>query len=763
MPNPNTAPPKPDVTHTNEPPQRPQHQRRPPRQQRPVPQSLQTARTATQEISEKNPSANEIATKTLANVNRRITALERNPTITASNFGASDFDDLSALGLNIPANSMTSAAQLIQDVIQGRILHPKRFGAAGESLVMRTTSNSIIAIPDSGTGGFNTGDFISVIVPIHAAYKGAVIVSKNPTTDQWKVIGYAAPNRDPEKVSTACASLYSSLSISAPAAITGTTVAVTAQLMLELSRTHICPLSAIPGKVAAISDNGRCPILTIGPESHRIVNFTASDPSELVKRFTSYDAQNTQICYVPNAASLTADRSSAYPAPQQSFFISATATDSTNASGAGFADLSEYIGTGPTLVFTSDLQIFKLSTNCDALRHLLFGDFVLDIDFTLTTASGTAILQVFVDLQNGDGTVQQVLFEANLAQGLNHYHLNTRGAGQMASVRGLIISDIGIIITPGTSSTIQIGPNYFPSISLEFLDVPARTSYLSAVISGVQSGYRISVNLETHTEALLDPVAENSTFLEATPDLPYLDLYLPNLIRAHFLQPPDVGNFAASSFLDTARKILRVGGKVGRVAAPIVQQAMQKKFVAAGFGSGSKPHNSRVRGNWCFPAVQTNSGNYAIVPIIQNSRITDRMIDTILKVNVGYPVQNIQGRSGTLALLLAALSHLGVPVTSGLFSGEIIQLSPSWQQRKLVELTFVLAPVDEFDLKQAAASEQEYPLIGYFSDGWHSPFSSDRTFNPRDLFAPPTVVTFQNCSSSSSTYPISPITIRVTM
>jgi len=160
-----------------------------------------------------NPELDQVGVKTLDHIERRIHALERNRTLNAANFGrigASDYHPelhayLAEHGIEVPCSDVPSTLRTLSDVVEGRRLHPKRFGNRGESFMLSTTANRIVPIPTSGTGGFTTGNIVMVGIPVHAAYKGAVVYAVNSLTGIWQVIAYVAPDRDPEEISTCCA------------------------------------------------------------------------------------------------------------------------------------------------------------------------------------------------------------------------------------------------------------------------------------------------------------------------------------------------------------------------------------------------------------------------------------------------------------------------------------------------------------------------------------------------------------------------------
>jgi hypothetical protein len=766
----------------------------------PASQSIAAVRAA-------NPELDQVGQRTLAHIERRLIALERNRSLTAANFGtigASDYHpELKALlaehGVEIPGSDVQTATRILSDVVEGRRLHPKRFGNRGESFVLSTTANRIVPIPTSGTGGFTTGNIVMVGVPIHAAYKGAVVYAVNSSTGAWQVLAYCAPDRDPEEISTCCAALYARLDLSAPSAITGTSVAVTSQLMLELAKTFIAPMSLVSGKVAPLAEGRNCPVRVIGPEAHSMVNFTATDSEMLVRRFTAFAGQNSNIVNVANAVNLPAVSSNstalcaAYPDPQNCFVLSIAPNNGATALANGFVSgFAAGYGTSYTVPISTTAPVFNLRNNTDYLRHMLYGDIEFDWNFLIGgTTTGPNSFVVGIVLDNGGGTTTTVNFTQNITtQDINNTgSFNTRGSSTLAPYRGLMIQDIVISFQSSTGIwNIVLAPNYLPFFRIRFLDVPAETQYLSAVITGAQSGYNLAVGLKVHTEVLLDPAAANATFLDATNDLPYDSCIIPSIIRAHMLMAPSMKNasgpFAAASFIDTFRKIARAGGKVGTavshfVPGPLgtaigtasnlltnasnvhdarggldlihsgVSRMRNRQMHAVSFGQGAS--KGTIVPHFFFPAVtdpkDADVHAWAMVPVVSHGAVDNAIKRAFPESDLGYPDSSIVGRSGTLSVLLATLNSLGFSSRPGLYSGEVSDIEVFYtptgvsEHPKIDEISFDLLPVDESKAKIQDMSRTGRRLLGLFEEGWFNGRSFS-AFDPKTMFSSDYDVTF---------------------
>jgi len=560
---------------------------RKPAVEREVPASVAAAQRSIAAIREANADMDMRLTKTITNIDRRLTALAKAPAsmkLTAANFRASPYssdeivDMMASRGAVIPGNSFPEAAMILKDVVEGRILHPKRFGEKGTSFVIKCIADKIFTVPPTGTGGWSNGNILVVGVPKHASYKGAVVFAVNQTTGIWRVISYIAPDRDPELITNACAVLYSSLTVSAPISVTATSLAVTSQLMLNLATVYTSPTSLIAGKVAPVAEGGVCDTVVIGPEPHRLLQFSATDSEALVQRLTPFDPQNTNLIRVTNSAAL-GNTTFAYPEPIGVFCINAVGNSQTSASAAGYQSSGSFVPGGNQVLGVGVNSIWRLSNCTDFQRHMLYGGFELSCDASIVFAgAGNSSALMTVTYDNGDGTDSNVAMRFTLTGGANASRtvikFNSRGQSIYAGI-GAIIRDItlAIDVPVGASGNLRtdVTPalSNAPVISVKFLDVPATTSYAAAVFTGALSGFNVAVGLTTHVEVLLDRVALNSTFLSATDDLPYDPHYLPTLLRAHMMSYSGrTPAMHAKSFGDMLRGVLRVGGKIGSAIAP---------------------------------------------------------------------------------------------------------------------------------------------------------------------------------------------------
>jgi hypothetical protein len=641
-------------------------------------------------------------------------------------------------GTQVPGGDMSSAVEIIEQVLEGSRLHPKRYGAIGRSFVLPTTANKIIPM-----NTVTAGDTIYVVCIANAAYKGGAIfrtTAAAPITPI--VVGYFSPDRDPEELGVSCASLYSKLSISAPMVIGGTSLNL-AQMILELAVTMTGPLSILSGKMAPVARNRSAPAVVIGPEKHSLHYFNASESVQENQRFSSFDKQNLTLVKVPNSSTLSASAGAARSATTGYYSLILPVTDNSvnaNANGWIFAAPGS-VGLDYTLT-TTFVDIFSLATSVDYLRHLLFGDFKMTIQLRNAGATVDAApvrVRTRITYSDGSYTENMILYGARVHSTSNSPIFNifdTRGDSASSAKNGLFITDVKVAVTGATGCGIITGNNGGGSfVSFDFYDVSAQSTYLCGILSGVTSSSQVSVTLDTHTEVTIDPSAQSSAFVTPTGDLPYDDDYLPNLVRVHALMGPmssESTNFSASGWSNFVKKIKPMIKVVAPYVNPMIHYAGRKlvdrafgaqEYSAKGFGDGE---NKRMSSDYSFPAIRNDSGYVSgeMVPVFKGGSHLDEEIEANFGKVVGYNVTNFDGRSGTLAQLLACLNEKGIKAPFGSYTGEVTQISVNSDY-----IAFTLLPVDKTGDKLAIDNH----LTGYFGDGWF--FKGRRLpFDVRHLF-----------------------------
>jgi len=646
----------------------------------------------------------EPARLTLSNIQRRMTALERR-NFSAANFGAHDFSSLMRLcGRDVPASSLESAIQTIESVANGEMLHPKRFDEMRSSLVIKTTASKIVSL-----SSISAGDVIYVVTPCLHAYKGSIVIKRNPASTSFAVVAYVAPDRDPEDISTQCAVLFSKMSVAAPL-VAGGTVTIISQAMLEQGVSTVNPVAIIAGKAAAVARGRHAPIHVIGSELNSTVHFTATEAPQVVKRFSASDPFNTSLVDSPNAALLPGG-TAARPSPSQSYMLRCAGFDATTSTSAGF---------NVNLGSNNNSVVWRLSNCQDYLRHLLYGDFVFGFNFTVAPSVANTLFSQTLVVTFSDGTTLQENFATNMtsqAAASLSGNLSTLGNTLWAAKRGLIIIDMVLTCTVAAGSNYLSSASNTPGVHVNFIDVPAATDYHFAIISNMPTTGSLAINLEVHTEVTLDQAAENSTYLSATPDLPYDPLYLPTVLRAHCALQE---RYEAGSFLNGLKSIGKFlwnnGGK--EVATGLLKKGasmITSKLGATSFGKGAI---ADVRTGFSFPAVREGEGE--IVAVIKGAA-NDHTPD-FCPFDLRPSIDNYDGASSYLAFALATAAALGCSVRPGIYSGEVDEFNVT-----STTVEFNVYPVDD------QAEKMSHPEVrGLFPDGWWNG-SSFRVLKARDL------------------------------
>lgn len=515
--------------------------------------------------------------KTTEQIRRSLARAGTQPRFASANYGMADYD--AEMAFHLPCSTYAECAAMVADVVDGRALHPKRFGSKLETVVVTSSCSTILAIPADGTGGYSTGNTIIVATALNAAYKGAVIFARDDATNISTVIGYVPPERDLESVSSQIAVLFACLGISSPAGVTGTAATITSQVIGQLALISAGPTSVITGKVAPIAQGRICPIEVLGPQEYNVCSFTATEPEANILHFSSFDPQNLRMVTVPNPANL-AQNSSSYPVPIRPFAITATASNSFSAISAGYdSGLAE--NWNSTFSWSGSRQFWNLNQNNDSLRHMLFGDFQLEAILNCSY-TGVGTYNVGVSLHNGDGTFTTIIYTGFMSNvGTTNIMVDTRGDNQFSGYRGLIISDI-YIETLADTGTFYLQQSYSPQIRVTFLEIPAGTKYLVSVLSGLIPGFRLNVNLRVHSEVFLDPAAQQATFLSATEDPPYHPIVLPSFLQQHyFTSNHSSGVMSAASYKDTARRFAEIGARTGKLLMPMIPESYRPVASAA--------------------------------------------------------------------------------------------------------------------------------------------------------------------------------------
>lgn len=539
-------------------------------------------------MKELNPERSKITDATINNMEKKLHALAVSTdkkfaannfganNFGANNFGATDYAELmSMFGRTVPCATLAETAHMIKRIITEDHPHPKLFGPRLRSTVMRTTCQSIYKVPASGSGGYTTGDTIIVVSPCYASYKGVLILSKK-VNGTFMVLAYVSPDKNPELVCSQLAVLYTKLTVSSPLAVTGSNTAVAAQIMSEGAEVKIGPAALKAGGVYPMAPGRVCPVKVVGPEEHTIVNFTAGEDDRYVLRSNMCDPMNSSLVDFLNPASQSLDSSALGADPVAPAVFYCASRDATTATGAGFSSqCSAAWGSGAFSIPTSTVDLFNLSQCCDFNRALLFGDFEMIADFTITASSAGDVCNIFVlaYVDNGNGTttpypINQTTSTASLTSNVS-INFSTRGATSFNVLRGKVIKNIAITLQAVSNPMLCIvTTQYVPKVRIRFLDIPLEAKNLVFVLSNIATGYPIAVGCKSHVEAFLAPEAINTTFLDCDEELPCDRNNLATVLRVHSLvSGHEEGNMSASSFSDTMNTILKHGGNVTRKLA----------------------------------------------------------------------------------------------------------------------------------------------------------------------------------------------------
>jgi len=189
---------------------------------------------------------------------------------------------------------------------------------------------------------------------------------------------------------------------------------------------------------------------------------------------------------------------------------------------------------------------------------------------------------------------------------------------------------------------------------------------------------------------------------------------------------------------------------------------------ATGFG-GKGNISKQDKSLFFFPAVNDiNKTTHLWVraPIVNDSPVVDP-VSSELGTRLGYVSKDITGRSGTLALLLANLYAYGFPVRAGTYSGEIVDVSPVFQDQGnsprpvISEISFTILPVADTDEKIRDMASIHANLtalcpMGFYADG------TMQTFDPTYLFGEGVTCKFTKITAPSG-YPDNCFRVRAVL
>jgi hypothetical protein len=136
---------------------------------------------------------------------------------------------------------------------------------------------------------------------------------------------------------------------------------------------------------------------------------------------------------------------------------------------------------------------------------------------------------------------------------------------------------------------------------------------------------------------------------------------------------------------------------------------------AAGFGNGIS-RNAGTGARFSFPAVRDvgDDVEYAIIPVRDNPMQVDPALAALFNHPSGTSNIQFEGRSGTLAMLLATLAKAGIPVRGGVYTGEVRSDGIVHVGDDMADFGFDILPIDHMAEKFAAVPG----LSGLSPDGW---------------------------------------------
>lgn len=504
---------------------------------------MQNVRDSVERMREANMSSinslseahQKVINRTIANIENRVNALARQTALTATTAGlSSSSQEISeAVGIDIPCSTLKSTVHLMNDILAGAALHPKRVGWLSSAVYAAIAQNVITLSEEIG---FVAGMQIYVVAPTHLAHRGAYIIGVNPSigieeTERWKVLAYVAPNRDVEDIGSAVVDLFVKMAVALPSLVAGTSTSVVSQILMQQAVCVTGPLAAIPGKLAYISTSRKAPIMPIGPEVHVQEYFTDAQslPDLLIE--DGFDKFNSGIVQYPNPDAV-ASCPIARPTGNALFTLNGSCAQVNTARASGFqADFLSAIGAGPVaLPASSSITMWKSISHQESVRHLLTGDFEYGAQFRVTSQTaeqsfGSVLFRFIYD--SGNNGIVEVVKRFNWAV-LDEGRLTLSMAGTTAgdtsfdTVRGLLLKTLTIDIMNDSSvdAQIEIGAQACPQVKLVCLSVPARATYLITSVSNTRVDGTISVELETHSEVKTDQAANEAKFLSLDPSLP---------------------------------------------------------------------------------------------------------------------------------------------------------------------------------------------------------------------------------------------------
>jgi len=514
-------------------------------------------------------------------------------------------------------------------------------------------------------------------------------------------------------------------------------------------------MSIVPGKAYASSDYKNVKPRSLGLEDNVACVFTADmTDDQLVKR-SAFDLPNLALNYAPNASNAGAT-STAIAVRPHTYQLIANGSTAALQTIQGFTPLVT-AGFGSTFsIDTTANTIWNSVNNIDFFRHFLYGRVRLELDlhYTAITNAHALIVNCNTTYDGGAGTSvtiteQKVLYGALGFNTNAHCTFDTRGSSEHAPYSGLAIKSITVTLSSSANTTTITNSNVNPLfLSAEFSDVMADTKYIAAIIVGAATGYRIAMDLTTHTEVLVDPNAKAAQFVENDETYPYSKEFLPLVVSMHSQVSKEP--LEAAGFMKTMKKIGKGVSKVYKVVKPFAKAAygIGKSFLpdpvnevvdalsnlqSTTFGSGSTIVNSLD--SYTYPAVTAETDGvhyYATLPIVTNG-VQDREVSNAFRYStLGFVSSEVKGRSGTLALVLAKINELGIPTRPGHYSGEVSNVR-LWKSKGDTEISFDIYPVDSESDKIKDSLTTSANLTGLFPQGWYTQ-GAFHEFDPRDIF-----------------------------
>lgn len=796
---------------------------------RPPPISIAELRSAIANIVDKNPAvknpnpsrAEHVADRTLQRMARQTNALQRNLAITASDFPSEP---------SLPCSNSSQCNALLDAVAQnpGLSTFPPKRGFMGRSRCISWECSGTYILPASGTGGFTEGDDILVITPIQSPHKGSILFCMSSSGPV--VLSYIYPNRDIETLGTEVILRSFATDAVTASMLGGTSVQVSSQVSVQ-SGLSFNALGGRSGQMSAVSYDGRTTTESLSGQVVRNLVLADLFPEDVITAHSDCDEPNTDLVDV-GSATTNAFSSAVVDAPKRFILSLSMGITSERALAAGWTPtVTAWVPGVYDIPQGTEVTLWDSNLNAHWRKHILFGDFKFELWIPWWGGVGPTF-RVYVTLDTGAGATTEVVyyFENNfggLYPGDSKILIDTRGSSIYAPYRGGVIRRIRLTgITPGggagpssmdcANGSITLGCST-PSGSITFYSVPNDALYSYMRFSGMIEKFSLNISQQGVSEVVVDPTALHAAMLNPVMELPissfFTDYLKIMLARSFQGRSATASFFSASSLRTTLGHILRVGGKVGKIAGRALknddlvtmgrasgrlarslnsshfdEDTNSDELNAANFGEFSAsafyPSARRVSNvngySWragsfgrvprqfhptqSYPAVVTTTGAssseqetvYALVPVQTSVQQPSRFARAFPASSLGSPSQEIQGASGTLAMLLDKLDEQGFPTRRGLFvTGEAANI----RKTSATSYAFDLLPVDDGAQKRAASVDLGIPLYGLFPEGWwNGAFRAEPDL--LDLF-PPSVMTTLTRLPASETEPYGGYTVRI--